>query len=390
VLLIPFFLLSTGMLIDPEAFTERRVIGIAAISLAVVFVGKLVAAVVSSRVLGLSRPQGRLLFGLSLAQAAATLAAVTIGVDIGLFDSDLLNATLVVVLVTVLVSSIVTRSAARRIEPTPIQGERLADTVFVRADLTDSPAISRLAARLAMAKGGNVLVGAVAPAGGAPLETARERAKAVEREVSAHGAEASTVVRVDASEASALAAIVAEHGVSLVVTPWRRAAIAVDSVLGGEALDLVALADVPVLGVLSAGAAEPRRVVLALDRADLSDGAQRDLAVACASIAAASVRGRAVVVGPKGQAVQDLARLVSDDSEVVLDGRSRADAVAAIAREDDLVLLPSRPGPAPLPRDATAIAALPVACSVAVPTRPHAASSLVTGTATLVGSRRAS
>ncbi|OFW71477.1 MAG: hypothetical protein A2Y55_10920 [Actinobacteria bacterium RBG_16_68_12] len=117
VLLIPFFLLSTGMLIDPKEFTQRRVLAIAALSLAVVFVGKAAAAYVSGRVLGLARSQVRLLFGLSLAQAAATLAAVTIGVEIGLFDTDLLNATLVVVLVTVLASSIVTRSAARRIEP---------------------------------------------------------------------------------------------------------------------------------------------------------------------------------------------------------------------------------------------------------------------------------
>jgi hypothetical protein len=315
---------------------------------------------------------------------------VTIGVDIGLFDTDLLNATLVVVLVTVLVSSIVTRSAARRIEPTPVQGERLAETVFVRADITESPAISRLAARLAMGKGGNVLVGAVAPAGGAPLEAARERAKAVEREVSAHGAEVSSVVRVDASEAEALSAIVAEYGVSLVVTPWRRAAIAVDSVLGGEMLDLVALADVPVLGVLSAGGAEPRRVVLALDRDDLSDGGQRDLAVACATVAAAAVRGRAVVVAPEAEVVRDLAHLVSDDAEVVIDDRSRAAALAEVVLQDDLVLLPSKPGPAPLPRDASSIAGLPAGCSVAVPTRPHAGASIVTGTATLVGSRRAS
>ena len=387
VLLIPFFLLSTGMLIDPEAFTERRVLAIAAISLAVVFVGKLAAAAISSRILGLSRPQGQLLFGLSLAQAAATLAAVTIGVEIGLFDTPLLNATLVVVLVTVLGSSLITRSAARKIEPTPVQGERLAETILVRADLAGSSAVSRLAARLAMAKGGNVLVGAIAPAGGAPLEAARERAEAVAREVSGHGAEASTVVRVDASEAAALAAIGVEHGVSMVVAPWRRAALAVDAVLGGESLDLVALADVPVLGVVSAGVVEPRRVVLALDRTDLSGDAQRDLAVACASIAAAAVRGRAVIVTPD-EAAKGLAHLVSDDAELVVDARPRAAAVAAIAREDDLVLLPARPGLSPLPRDAAAVAALPVGCTVVVPIRPHAGASVVTGTATLVGSRR--
>ena len=239
-----------------------------------------------------------------------------------------------------------------------------------------------------MAKGGNVLVGAIAPAGGAPLEDAREQAQAVAREVSAQGAEASAIVRVDTSEAAALAAIVAEHGVSLVVAPWRRAALAVDAVLGSEVLDLVALADVPVLGVVSAGAAEPRRVVLALDRGDLSADAQRDLAIACASIAAAAVRGRAVIVAPEDEAVKSLAHLVSDDAELIVDGRSRDAAVAAIAREDDLVVLPARPGPSPLPRDAAAVAALPVGCTVVVPTRPHAGASVVTGTATLVGSRR--
>ena len=183
VLLIPFFLLSTGMLIDPAAFTDVRVIAIAGLSLAVVFVGKATAAALAARVLGLERPQRRLLYGLSLAQAAATLAAVTIGVEIGLFDTDLLNATLVVVLVTVLASSIVTRNAARRIEPPAIQGERLAENVFVPVDVVDDPAVVELAARLAMAKGGTVLVGAVATGPGRQLEAARARADAAERQV---------------------------------------------------------------------------------------------------------------------------------------------------------------------------------------------------------------
>lgn len=92
VLLIPFFLLSTGMLIDPAKFTERRVLAIAGLALLVVFVGKAAAASISGRILGFARPQVLLLFGLSVAQAAATLAAVTIGVQIGLFDDDLLSA----------------------------------------------------------------------------------------------------------------------------------------------------------------------------------------------------------------------------------------------------------------------------------------------------------
>jgi Kef-type K+ transport system membrane component KefB len=388
VLLIPFFLLSTGMLIDPAAFTERRVLGIAALSLAIVFVGKLAAALISGRVLGLARPQVRLLFGLSLAQAAATLAAVTIGVDIGLFDTPLLNATLVVVLVTVLVSSIVTRSAARRIEPPAVQGERLAETIFVPVDVVDDAAVVAIAARLAMAKGGNVLVGAVAGAAGDQLESARERARSAERQVAGIGAEVSSIVRVDDSEASALAAIIAEHGVSLMVTGWRRAAVAADVILGGQDVDLVALADVPVLAIISARG-EFRRVVLALDGADLTTNlAERDLALAVASAAASATRGKATILLPDDEEGAAFAAVLGERGDVVRDSRSRREALAAIVRDDDLVLVPARPGRSPLHRDAAAVAALPVACTVAVPTRARAGAGLVTGTTTFVGSRR--
>jgi Kef-type K+ transport system membrane component KefB len=388
VLLIPFFLLSTGMLIDPEKFTERRVLGLAALSLAVVIVGKGVAAYVSARILKLSRAQGQLLFGLSLAQAAATLAAVTIGVEIGVFDTDLLNATLVVVLVSVLASSILTRAAARKIEQPAVEGERLAEHVFVPIDEVDDPAITRLAARLAMGKGGTVLVGALAAASGAELAAARARARSAEQAASAVGAAASSVVRVDTSGASALAAIAAEYDVSLVVTGWRRAALAADVVLGGQNVDLVALADVPVLAVLTARD-DYRRVVLALDRGDLqgAHASQLELAIAVTSVAAAGARGRVLAIVPDDEAARRLLAALGDDAEAVVDARSRLDAVAALAREDDLVLVPGRAGGVPMHRDAFEIAALPLACSVAVPTRPHAATALVTGSSTLVGSR---
>jgi Kef-type K+ transport system membrane component KefB len=112
-LLVPFFLLSTGMLLDPAQFTELTLLVLAGASVAIVLVGKAAAAFVAGRLSGFGKPEIRLVFGLTVAQAAATLATVTIGTDVGIFDEDLLNATLVVVLVTVVVSSIVTRAAAR-------------------------------------------------------------------------------------------------------------------------------------------------------------------------------------------------------------------------------------------------------------------------------------
>jgi Kef-type K+ transport system membrane component KefB len=123
VLLVPFFLLSTGMLLDPEQFTEPDVLVIAGASLAIVLVGKAAASYLSGRRAGFDLAEVKLVFGLTVAQAAATLAAVTIGTEVGIFDEDLLSATLVVVLVTVIVAGIVTKRAARRLDPASVAGE---------------------------------------------------------------------------------------------------------------------------------------------------------------------------------------------------------------------------------------------------------------------------
>jgi hypothetical protein len=143
-----------------------------------------------------------------------------------------------------------------------------------------------------------------------------------------------------------------------------------------------------VLAVLSADG-HYERVVLALDADDVSQHlSERDLAIAVTIVAGAVVRGRVVVVVPADADADVVGKLTAGGAEVVQDARARRDAVAAIVGEHDLVLVPSRPGRSPVHRDAAAIAALPVGCSVAVPTRPHTGAGLVTGTTTLVGSRR--
>jgi Kef-type K+ transport system membrane component KefB len=118
-LLVPFFLLATGMLLDPAQFTDPKVLAVAGASLAIVLAGKAAASYFSGRLSGLNATEVRLVFGLTIAQAAATLAAVTIGTEVGIFDQDLLSATLVVVLVTVVIAGVVTRIAARQLAAEP-------------------------------------------------------------------------------------------------------------------------------------------------------------------------------------------------------------------------------------------------------------------------------
>ena len=94
------------------------------------------------------------MFGLTIAQAAATLAAVTIGVNIGLFGNDLLSAALVVVLVTVVIAGIVTRVAARGVAVPQVAVTPLASAILVPVDAGFDAGVARIAARLAMAKEG--------------------------------------------------------------------------------------------------------------------------------------------------------------------------------------------------------------------------------------------
>jgi Kef-type K+ transport system membrane component KefB len=113
---IPFFLLSIGMQIDLRAFiTSIESVKVAIVMTVVATATKWMAAKLSQITSKLSSVEGDLIFGLSNGQAAATLAAVMIGYNIGLLDENVLNGTIVMILVTCTISSIATERAARKI-----------------------------------------------------------------------------------------------------------------------------------------------------------------------------------------------------------------------------------------------------------------------------------
>ena len=57
----------------------------------------------------------RLIFGMSSSHAAATLAIIMVGFKMGIVDENVLNGTIVLILVTCLVASFVTENAAKKI-----------------------------------------------------------------------------------------------------------------------------------------------------------------------------------------------------------------------------------------------------------------------------------
>ncbi len=101
---IPFFLLSVGMLVDVRVFLAgpQAWMVMAGMTVAVIST-KGLAALVFQRIAGFTREEGWMVFGLTVPQAAATLAATLIGVEVGLFDEAILNGAIAMILVTCIV-----------------------------------------------------------------------------------------------------------------------------------------------------------------------------------------------------------------------------------------------------------------------------------------------
>lgn len=100
-LFIPFFLLSVGMLVDPAAMAgSPRTWLVAATMVVTVIATKLAAAWLAGACFGYDRDARQVMFGLSVVQAAATLAAVLVGFELGIFDETILNGTIAMIAVT--------------------------------------------------------------------------------------------------------------------------------------------------------------------------------------------------------------------------------------------------------------------------------------------------
>ncbi|HNY77352.1 MAG: cation:proton antiporter [Sedimentisphaerales bacterium] len=116
IIFIPFFLLSVGMLVDLGLLLTGSGAWIISISMTVVaLLAKWAAARAGETALRYRRDEGRLIFGLSVNQAAATLAAVMVGYDLGLFSEAVITGTIMMIAVTCLVGSIVTERAGRAV-----------------------------------------------------------------------------------------------------------------------------------------------------------------------------------------------------------------------------------------------------------------------------------
>lgn len=135
-LFIPFFLIGVGMLIDYRVFfKDINTIIVATTMITVATTSKFLAAWITQKTFNFTRDERRLIFGLSNAQAAATLAAVLVGYNIilnqeeieaaellgesiapiRLLDESVLNGTILMILFTCTIASFVAQKGAQNI-----------------------------------------------------------------------------------------------------------------------------------------------------------------------------------------------------------------------------------------------------------------------------------
>jgi nucleotide-binding universal stress UspA family protein len=319
-----------------------------------------------------------LAFALSLSQAAATLAATTVGAEIGLLGDDVVNAVVVVIVISLFASSLIAARTAARIVP-PGRETRTLGRVLLAA-MADAEVATRLVpvvARIARADGGHVVPVHVLADGDEQrsVDAARSTAVAIDGIVRRLGVETEPSLRVAASIRQGIRNEITEADVSLLVLGRHRRLRAQDVLFGGTSEEIVAVSPVPVV-VIEMNDAPVTRVLLPLRARDLAPERLPDVLLALEVARLLEASGLDLVVAAPDPASLPPEVVLTADAERVALPRSRTAWVAATARPGDLVILPGGGSGIVFGIDAARIAAMP-GVSAAVVVGPYRSAAVV-------------
>ena len=267
-LFVPFFLISVGMLIDPLILIrEPKSLLIAAVMIIAELISKFVAAWGTGKWLNYKFPSIMVMFGLSIAQAASTLAAATVAYEIELIDRTTVNGIVALILFTCIVSPLITEKWGQNVNSDSTSQSSLPDTACLLAQRVLVPIANpsnennllNLALILSKAVDGTLL----------PLhvicdrETARgDRTSSIDRESInqqvqllaaaekiAHSANATveTIGRVDDAIDRGIVRTAVERKASIIICGWKGFSTYQENFFGGVLDNVAAKATIPVL-----------------------------------------------------------------------------------------------------------------------------------------------
>jgi Kef-type K+ transport system membrane component KefB/mannitol/fructose-specific phosphotransferase system IIA component (Ntr-type) len=240
-LFIPFFLISVGMLVDVTVMTSLEVWMLALVFIFMVVLGKGGAAWIAGLALRFNFRQIAVMAGLSIPQAAATLAVTLIGFEIGLFDTLIVNAVVIMILVTCLIGPGLVDHYGRRLaieaQDTVIQTDRMPQRILVPlANPTTAENLMDISFAIRDTRSKEPVF---------PLTVVRDgpdvqRAVAVSENMLAHsviyaaGADipVTPITRVDQNIASGITRAVKERRISTVIIGWNGERTTTDHIFG--------------------------------------------------------------------------------------------------------------------------------------------------------------
>jgi len=351
-LFIPIFLLYSGMLTNPLVFLDGWNVVLIGIGVTVVaYVSKFVAAWITARIFKYSRAEFWTAFGLSHAQAAVTIPTLVIGLNIGLFSTELFNAAILMILFTSITSPLVVQRFAPALadhhpeeEPSPLFSRVL---VPIANPQTQENLVT-LGGLLASAQKGKLMVVHVAREGNGHTVSAqyqREILGKVPDILNDPDIDLQLIPRVDQSYAKGILRSSVEHDASIILLGWRGKATLQQSLMGTVLDEVIWGTSRPVLvGKLSSPINSMQRVVVVIPSNSLQPVTlRRTLEVVAALSNAVNVPALVLVDGIYEEKIFGMVEHLQSDQpiEVTPIKGNMLRRVLEIVGEADMIVVPS-------------------------------------------------
>jgi len=245
-LFIPFFLISVGMIVDISVLTKGSTAIIVAVTLTIVALfGKWFAALFTQIIFRYSSAQRQIIFGLSSSHAAATLAIILVGFKAKILDENILNGTIILILVTCIVATFATEKAAKKIviemddDPSELKkGNEFSDEhiLIPIANVESIEKLLEFSIFIRDKKSANPvsILSVVSNNDEAEVNIMRARTKleAFVKQASASETKVNIITTIDHNRASGIARISREIMADIIVLGWPHRAGLVDKLIG--------------------------------------------------------------------------------------------------------------------------------------------------------------
>jgi nucleotide-binding universal stress UspA family protein len=268
-LFVPFFLISVGMLVDPLILVkDPRSLAVAGVMIGAEVLSKFLAAWGSARRFGWALPSTMMMFGLSVAQAASTLAAITVAFKIELVDELTVNGTIAMILFSCVASPWIVEKWGTKLQQAEVEAATLSQTTKIGSELlpafignrilvpvanpSTEDNLLQLAIILTKRAEGTLLPLHVLSDRNHPISSAektKQRQLLEVAEAIAHAAvvQVETVGRVDDSIDLGIVRTSQERDADLIICGWKGYSTYRENFFGSVIDNIVRLAPVPVL-----------------------------------------------------------------------------------------------------------------------------------------------